>query len=122
MDIRYTYFKQRDKIFKRIRNLLGKFRKIKIENLVEGSPYEVERNNYYLKLFSKIAKEKFKIETGYTFSHGSSDARFFKEKNIPVILIRPKGGGHHSDKEWIDKEDLNKFYLVLKEFVVQITK
>ena len=80
MDIRYTYFKQRDKIFKRIRNLLGKFRKIKIENLLEGSPYGIERNNYYLKLFSKIAKEKFKIETGYTFSHGSSDARFLKKK------------------------------------------
>ena len=47
---------------------------------------------------------------------------FLKKKNIPVILIRPKGGGRHSDKEWIDKEDLNKFYLVLKEFVVQITK
>jgi di/tripeptidase len=42
------------------------------------------------------------------------------EKKIPVILIRPRGGGQHSEKEWIDIEDLGKFYSILKEFVIRV--
>lgn len=119
IDIRYTELSQKNRILKHINNLLKKFKNIKIENLVEGYPYNIEKINPYLKLFSNIAKEKFNIKTGFTFSHGSSDARFFKEKNIPTILIRPKGGGQHSENEWIDINDLEKFYNVLKDFVIQ---
>jgi len=77
--------------------------------------------NKYVKDFLEILKEKFKIKPEFTFSHGSSDARFFFEEKIPVILIRPKGGGHHSEKEWIDLESLEKFYLILKSWVMKIS-
>lgn len=98
------------------------FKNIRIKEIVFNNSYEIDLNNPYLKLFSQITKEKFGIKTSFTASHGSSDACFFVEKKIPVVLIRPRGNGSHSEKEWIDLKDLEKFYLVLKEFVKTIAK
>jgi acetylornithine deacetylase/succinyl-diaminopimelate desuccinylase-like protein len=112
---------------KKIKSILSlaknKFKnKIKITELVFGAPHIVDKNNKAIKIFSKIALEKFNIRTNFVLSHGSSDARFFAQYKIPVILIKPRGGAHHSENEWLDKEDLYKFYIVLKEFVQQVTK
>lgn len=111
------------KKIKLILNLIKKKfkKKIKITELVYGVPHIINKDNKAVQIFSKIAWEKFKIKTGFDFSHGSSDARFFVQYKIPVILIRPKGNGQHSEREWIDKEDLEKFYVVLKEFIQQTT-
>lgn len=53
-------------------------------------------------------------------SLGISDARFFTDIGVPVILIRPQGGGSHADGEWIDKADLEKYYQVVKAYVEEI--
>lgn len=98
------------------------FKNIKIKKIAFGDSIDIDINNPYLRLFSQIAREKFNIKTSFTISHGTSDARFFLKNKIPVILIRPKGGGHHSENEWIDLKDLEKFYFVLKEFVKTVAK
>lgn len=122
LDIRYTNSKERKKIERKIRPLSKKFKKIEIEEIVSANPYSVDKKNKFLKIFSRIAYQKFKIKTSFSFSHGSSDARFFIEKGIPTILIRPIGGGHHSENEWIDLKDLKRYYEVLKEFVKMVAK
>jgi succinyl-diaminopimelate desuccinylase len=53
-------------------------------------------------------------------SLGTSDGRYFTERDIPVILVRPDGGGSHGDGEWIDKKDLEKYYRVVKTYVEEI--
>ncbi len=118
LDIRYL--KEKEK--KRIENYLGELSKKfsgEVEELVLAKPYEIDLKNKFVKNFLKTLREKLKIKPQFTFSHGSSDARFFFEKKIPTILIRPKGGGHHSEKEWIDLESLEKFYFLLKEWIKQ---
>ena len=122
LDFRFTNEKEREKFKEILKKLCSKFKGIKLEEIVFGSFYSIDPRNKYLQLFSKIAREKFAIKTSFVFSHGSSDARFFVEKGIPAILIRPKGGGHHSDKEWVDIEDLKKYYETLKEFVKRVAK
>ena len=120
LDIRYLNEKEKKKIEDYLKKLTKKFNG-KIEEIVLAKPYQVDLENKYVKDFLEILKEKFKIKPEFTFSHGSSDARFFFEEKIPVILIRPKGGGHHSEKEWIDLESLEKFYLILKSWVMKIS-
>jgi len=120
LDIRFPKNFGFKRISEIVKKCLKKFKQIKIEEIVFAPPYSIDPQNEYLQTFSKIAYEKFKIKTSFTFSHGSSDARFFLQKNIPVILIRPIGGNHHSENEYIDLEDLEKYYLVLKEFVQQV--
>ncbi|MBD3207954.1 MAG: M20/M25/M40 family metallo-hydrolase [Candidatus Nealsonbacteria bacterium] len=122
IDIRFTPQTSKKDLEKIIRSVQKEFKGVRVEEVIFGESYSIERNNKYLKIFSKIAKEKFNKEIGFSVSHGSSDARFFAEKKIPTILTRPKGGGHHSEEEWIDLDDLEKYYEVLKLFVEKITK
>ncbi|HLC99898.1 MAG TPA: M20/M25/M40 family metallo-hydrolase [Patescibacteria group bacterium] len=55
------------------------------------------------------------------FYPSTTDARFFAQKNIPVIVTRPKGGGAHGPDEWIDIKSLEKFERVLKTFLQKTT-
>jgi succinyl-diaminopimelate desuccinylase len=53
---------------------------------------------------------------------GTSDARYFSKHNIPVILTSPIGGGYHSDDEWLDAADYERFHQLLKTYVDRVAK
>lgn len=122
LDIRFTEEASRLNIQKELKSITNSYKSIKIEELVRGSSYSLNVNNRYVKLFAEIVKNKIGREPKYITSHGSSDARFLAEKNIPTLLTRPQGGGHHSDREWIDLDGLENFYLVTKRFVERIAQ
>lgn len=109
------------------------FHKEKIESITKKYNLEIETvaqvNNfitdteepdvaYFLSVVERIRGEPVKLAR----SLGASDARYFAEKNIPTILIRPEGGGAHSDHEWIDKAGLDQFYEVIKAYVTEVAK
>lgn len=55
-------------------------------------------------------------------THGTSDARYFPELNIPCILISPKGGGYHGNDEWLDQADYYTYYQVLREYIEDVAR
>lgn len=116
LDIRFVPSTNFDELEKRISLIKKNFPDINFEVKTKGISYEIDKNNKYLKRFIEILNSK-KIKTSFLKSHGSSDARFFIEKGVPAILIRPVGGNLHSEKEWIDIKSLELFYDVLKEFI-----
>jgi succinyl-diaminopimelate desuccinylase len=120
LDIRFVSSENEADILNLLKQAAGKSGKTEIEKIISGYPLKTDENNNYVREFIKIAKQNG-IDIKPTFTHGSSDARFFSEKNIPVIVIRPDGGGHHSEEEWIDLKSLNKFYKVLKAFVISVS-
>jgi len=117
IDIRFMPKENKAKLKNKIYKIKNKFKNIKIKEKVFGNGYEVDLKNPYIKSFIEIIERRFKTKPSFIISHGTSDARFFASKNIPVIVTRPRGGGHHSDREWVDIKSLNNFYIVLKEFV-----
>jgi acetylornithine deacetylase/succinyl-diaminopimelate desuccinylase-like protein len=119
LDIRFLTERERKKIEKRLRELKKRLN-LKIEEIASAKPYQVDLKNKYIKIFLEILKKELRKEPVFISSHGSSDARFFLEKKIPVILTRPKGGNPHSENEWIDLKDLEKFYEILKKFVEKV--
>jgi len=122
VDIRFPDELSRRRIERLITNLKRKYRGIKSKTVLETPSYRVDFKNKYLKMFMKIVKDKTGITMQPVDSHGTSDGRFFASKGIPVILTRPKGGGHHTEKEWIDIKSLNLFYSVLKEFTQRVSR
>jgi len=122
IDIRFTSKTNKSHLKKLLNSVKKNFKDIKIKEIVFGDNFKINPDNPYIQTFSQIALKRFKIKTSFVISHGSSDARFFVKKKIPVLLIKPKGGGQHSEKEWIDLKDLDRFYLVLKEFVTRVSK
>lgn len=107
--------------------------RVRIEEIIHTSGLEIEtiahvgatklnKEHPLVKNFISIVKEKSPVEFGFTHSLGSSDAHYFESRNIPTILMRPRGGGAHSDHEWIHKSDLDLYYEVLKEFIIKNAK
>lgn len=122
VDIRFPSESKKKKIKKAVAGIAKTFPGIKVESIYCSNVHSIDKDNKFIKLFSKIAYDKYKIRTSFISSHGTSDARFFSAKGISVIATRPKGGGLHSDKEWVDLKDLERFYAVMKEFVERVAK
>jgi succinyl-diaminopimelate desuccinylase len=120
VDIRFINKEDLEKIKRKLTELKKKYKKIFMETTAFANNFESDLQEKYHRIFIEIAKKEFKLKITPTYSHGSSDARFFAEKKIPTIVIRPKGGGAHSENEWIDLKDLEKFYIVIKRFVEEI--
>ncbi len=92
---------------------------IKAEVLVEGPSFELDKDNSYLNSYLDTAEKITGHRPPLIPSAGSSDARFFSEINIPVIISRPKGEGHHADYEWIDLKSLEIYAQIVTEFAKQ---
>ncbi len=121
INIRFPAYMSSSKIIKDINDIVQHYPGVSLMESLEGSPHKVDINNPDFLLFKKIAKDKFNIDVKAMKSHGASDARFFGEKGIPVLVITPKGGDIHSADEWIDLDDLVRYYEVMKEWVKQVS-
>lgn len=53
-------------------------------------------------------------------AHGSSDARYFDDKGIPVIMFRPNGGNAHGDGEWLSYNSWQQFHTILTDYVTSV--
>jgi succinyl-diaminopimelate desuccinylase len=85
------------------------------------SPYQIATDGP-VKLFADIAESVIGHELGHVMANGSSDARFFAHLGIPTICVSPTGSGYHVPDEWVDIEDLGRFYEVTKRFASTWTK
>lgn len=121
LDMRFTDNAGYEKFRKDIENLANKTG-VTLETIVHTDDCHTDVENPYIASFINIAEQVRgqKLETCRSF--GSTDARFFTAHDIPTIVIRPVGGGHHSDEEWIDKTSLEEFYQVLKAYVVETAR
>lgn len=54
------------------------------------------------------------------FDHGTSDARHATALNIPALVFGPKGGGLHSDAEWVSIKSLYKVQHILDHLINNI--
>lgn len=119
LDIRYSTKADLERIKNAINKLLKAYQGVIIE-LMEGDDYQLDTTHPLVRDFIGL----YQKHTGKTIelvkAHGSSDARFFSEKNIPVIMLRPDGGGAHGDNEWISVKGVEDFYKLLKDFVIKV--
>ena len=118
LDVRYKDKADLSRIQQAIDRLLKKYDG-KVQELIEGDDYQLDLSNGYVKSFIELYKKQSGQELNFTKAHGSSDARFFSALNIPVIMLRPDGGGAHGDNEWISIEGIEKFYQLLKEYILK---
>ena len=93
---------------------------IEINTLGCHAPHQLDLSSPYVASFRTIADALYGIKVGDTISHGASDARFFGKRGIPALVVAPKGGDHHGPNEWVDIQDLVRFYHVVKKWVLAI--
>ncbi len=77
-----------------------------------------DAGNKYIKALQKIRGQIIKKKISLREAQGSSDARHFARVNCPGIEFGPVGGGIGSDGEWVDIPSLEKYYQILKSFLL----
>ncbi|HSH31438.1 MAG TPA: M20/M25/M40 family metallo-hydrolase [Candidatus Saccharimonadales bacterium] len=117
LDIRLLPGTSKAEMEQLLRQVESETNAVEMREINYDSSYRVDTSNRYWQSFKRITEDHLKAEIVTTNSHGSTDARFFIERGIPAIVTRPRGGGHHSDHEWVDRSDLATFYRILEAFV-----
>lgn len=119
LDIRYKDASDLTRIKRELRRLV-KAHDGEFISETEASDYQLDQSLPLVKQFIELYEHKVGRPIGFTKAHGSSDARFFSERGIPVIMARPDGGGAHGDNEWISLAMMEKFYDLLKDYVTTV--
>lgn len=119
IDIRYSDKSELARIKKVVKKLCKKYQG-RIDNLLLASAFKLDTENYLSQEFVTLYKKHAGGPVEFVRAHGSSDALFFSEKGIPVMMLRPLGGGAHADNEWIDIKEMTKMYQLLKEYLLKV--
>lgn len=82
-----------------------------------GPAYQCNLKNKHIQNYIKTYQETTSQKVHFETESGGSDARFFSEKNIPVIVTGIKKANSHSIDEYCDIQDMELFYSILKSFI-----
>jgi succinyl-diaminopimelate desuccinylase len=116
LDVRYPPSRQLDDIKADLSDLAAAHGG-RLSELMRGAATQLDMKHPAVKRFLRIYR-RHAGEVSTSQAYGSSDARFFVEYGVPVLMFRPDGGGLHSDNEWLSVKSLEEFYQVLKEFAL----
>ncbi len=119
IDIRFPDREEEKKITNLLKRMERNYEGIKVEKVVSGSSFHCDLEHRFCKTFTTEA-QKLGKKVSSQLAHGSSDARFFAQKQIPTMMIKPDGGGSHSSEEWVDLKDLKDYCSVLRGFIKKV--
>lgn len=115
LDIRYVP-KESDAIAGNLKKLLPKG--FGLEILAKEPALSTDENNPFVRSLKKAVKQTIGKTPLVVAANGSSDARHYARVDCPAIEFGPGGGGMGSDNEWVGTPDLEKYYQILKNFLL----
>lgn len=110
-DIRFINSFEREKIIEKIKTITSNFKIVASGNASNQEVTEL------IEAYKRIAQKEIRSKIVYSKVEGASDARFFAEKNIPILVTSIKSGNKHSKNEWADIKQMNQFYNILIKFI-----
>lgn len=122
VDIFFTDEKEYERIMELENKIRRKYPEIKLTTTILNPSLKITAKNRHADEFYGIARDMYGIKKDTMFTHGTSDAHYFAEHLISVIETRPNGGDLHGDGEWVDLDDMERFYQVLKTYVTKISR
>jgi len=122
VDIRTVVETPREEIMEKIHSLAAKYQTIQVGEYMYFPAHNTNLQSHEVESWISIAKERQSIDVGSMNAHGGSDANFFADKGMNVMLVRPHGGKQHAEGEWIDVKGFEQYYNVLKEWVDKVAR
>ena len=117
-DLRFIEGQTANQIQARVQAIVGD--RGRFEPQVVGDNFYLDMEQWCSRLFQKAAERHLSHPMPLYRSEGASDARFFTQHKIPVIISKPICAGHHSDHEWIDLESISTYTDILVDFAQQV--
>lgn len=118
LDFRYPETDSDQRIEQELRVLIQQIDStLKLSMPDNGLPTFTDANlpvvKQFLKCMEATTKQKIIIQGNF----GASDARHFTPYNIPILMIKPKGGDIHCATEFLNVESTMQFYQGLRKFL-----
>jgi succinyl-diaminopimelate desuccinylase len=110
-DIRFTAPDTAEHMMEILEDCLGE--DACINPIVTASPTRLEPDQEFLKATESVLGRKPSLAR----VAGGSDARFFRQHGIPVMLSRPIVGNLHGPDEWIDIESMVQYYRICEAYL-----
>lgn len=117
LDIRYIP-EEAKSVLKNIKQLLPKG--LKLEIVANEPSMGTADDNKHVSLLQEIAGRVIRKKISLRGAQGSSDARHFERVKCPGIEFGPIGKGIGSDNEWVDIPSLEKYYQILRNFLLSL--
>jgi len=115
-DIRIVSEEDRPKIRAAIDGLVGRHPAVSYEVLTEGACFYTDPEHPLVAPFRAAVEEAIGKSLGQSMTHGATDARFFSDYNIPVVILYPPGGGLHTNGEWVSVSGVTAFAQALQSY------
>ena len=79
-----------------------------------------EENNIYINKLQQSLKNVNGKKSQMLATHGGADIRHYNKVGCSGITFGPIGDNLHTDNEWVSIKSLDKFYEILKDFLLSI--
>lgn len=109
----YTVFDFENKV----KEVIEKYKGVEYRVLSTGSAFYTSPENEFVRNFKEVYEKILGKGIVFGKEHGATDGRFFSERNIPVLIIYPVGGGVHSRDEWVSISSLETLLKIFEEFL-----
>lgn len=90
---------------------------LEVTLIMSGQPTATDTKLKIVKKFISELENASGKKVRITKTYGASDARYFSDYAIPVLMAKPNGGGIHSSDEWLDVDSTLRFYQGLRNFL-----
>lgn len=118
IDIRYVEPNETEEIRRLVNEEVQKFEQLSCQETAYITPVKTDKNEPWIQKFASILESEG-ITPAYMRSFGGTDARYFTEKGIPVIVSQPPGGSLHAVDEWIDRKGLEQLVTVTTKLILE---
>ncbi|NOX66840.1 MAG: M20 family metallopeptidase [Chlorobi bacterium] len=112
------YFTENLTVDELLELIQSKTKYCKAEKFIGSERVFMSPKSKQIQLLYEIMTNHFAKEISIRTENGSSDARFYANENIPIVILRPIGEDHHGENEHIDVDALLPLYNSLKEYIL----
>jgi len=120
LDIRYTADYTQADIKKLVKQAIRAESGVEITELISGPPFRVTADNPYIKVCLQQMQAVGVLKPCMVREHGASDARFWAQVKVPVVMVKPFCSRSHVDDEWVDIKDLGRYLNMIDGWVKQV--
>ena len=101
-----------------IEKIKREFKYSEITPFVKSERVFINPDSPYALELKKIMEKNFGREIGLRTENGSSDARFYANAGIPIVIVKMVGEDHHGDNEHILIDKIMPMYKSMEEFAL----
>jgi len=111
LDLRFPPPETPEGMLVRVREILGP--DLVVTEIVSADATHLAPDPEFAAITAEITGNPVKMVK----ASGGSDARFFRARDIPVLLSRPLVGKLHATEEWIDMASMETYYRICETFI-----